>query len=83
MIGFSAPAASTPLETGAPIAIGGVEIGKVVLSMFSPGRQEIIGLARVRPDLVAPKLSITVGSDAVPATTLAAPYFLPISWKTR
>ena len=54
-----------------------------MLSLFSPGRQEIIGLARVRPDLVAPKLDVTIGSEAVPATTLAAPYFLPISWKTR
>jgi glycine cleavage system aminomethyltransferase T len=81
VIGFVAPTADKPLDAGAPVEIGGVEVGKVVLSIFSPGRKEFIGLAQMRSDLVAPKLDVTIG--AVEATTLAAPYFLPISWKTR
>lgn len=81
VIGFSAPAAEKALEPGSTVEIGGVEVGKVVLSLFSPGRKEYIGLAQMRSDLVAPKLGVTIGEVA--ATTLAAPYFLPISWKTR
>jgi glycine cleavage system aminomethyltransferase T len=84
VIGFKAPEATAAPAAGAPIEIGGVNIGKVVMSLFSPGRQEYIGLAQVRGDLAAPSLDVTIGGDdAVAATTLAAPYFLPISWKTR
>ncbi len=89
VIGFTAPTASADFAAGTPISIGGVEIGKVVHSVYSPGRKEYIGLAKVRGDLVAPKLSITIGStdgadgEAVAGTTLAAPYYLPVSWRTR
>jgi aminomethyltransferase len=84
VIGFKAPEATAALPAGASVAIGGVDVGKVVLSIWSPGRQEFIGLAQLRSDLVAPSLDVTIGGEeAVAATTLAAPYFLPISWKTR
>jgi glycine cleavage system aminomethyltransferase T len=86
VIGFVAPTAQADVPSGTPISIGGVEIGKVVHSVYSPGRKEYIGLAKVRPDLVAPKLTITIGAagaESLTGVTLAAPYFLPVSWRTR
>jgi glycine cleavage system aminomethyltransferase T len=85
VIGFAAPTATADVAAGTPISIGGVEIGKVVHSVYSPGRKEYIGLAKVRSDLVAPKLTVTIGGDgdALEGVTLAAPYYLPVSWRTR
>jgi glycine cleavage system aminomethyltransferase T len=85
VIGFSAPAATSPFAVGAPVAIGGIEVGTVVHSVYSPGRKEYIGLAKMRDDLVAPKIPVSIGGagDAVEGVTLAAPYYLPASWKDR
>lgn len=85
VVGFAAPGATEAPAVGAEVSIGGESVGTVVHSVFSPGRKEWIGLARLRPELVAPHIEVSVGhnGDSVSATTLAAPYFIPQSWKVR
>ena len=79
VVGYSA--ASAP-EKGASVQIGGTEVGTVVNAVYSPGRKDFIGLVRMRPDLVAPHLSLaTVGGPEL--TTIPAPYVLPVSWNRR
>jgi glycine cleavage system aminomethyltransferase T len=85
VVGFAAPSATEAPAVGSEVSIGGTAVGTVVHAVFSPGRKEFIGLARMRADLVAPHLDVTVGANggSVPAATLAAPYVVPASWKTR
>ena len=84
-IGWVAEAGSQPAPGGA-VSIGEAEIGRQVWSTFSPGRKQVLGLARIRPDLAAPGIGITVASadgPPIPARTLAAPYVIPASWLRR
>jgi glycine cleavage system aminomethyltransferase T len=85
VIGWAAPSLSEPVPAGTAVTIAGERIGTVVHSVFSPGRKELIGLARLRPDLVAPGIDVTLGSGESPvaAQTIAAPYVIPESWKDR
>lgn len=85
VVGWAAPAAGDTVAAGTPVLIGGQQVGSVVHSLFSPGRKEVIGLANLRPDLVAPNLDVTIGTGdaALAAQTIPAPYVIPESWKTR
>jgi glycine cleavage system aminomethyltransferase T len=67
------------------VRVGDEVVGESLHSVFSPGRGEWIGLARLRAELIAPQLDVTVGSDggSLPARTISAPYVIPASWKVR
>ena len=85
VVGYVVPGARTEVPQGAEVRIGGEVVGESLHSVFSPGRGEWIGLARLRPELIAPQLDVTVGSNgsALPAQTISAPYVIPASWKVR
>jgi aminomethyltransferase len=85
VVGYSAPGADGPVPAGAEVSIGGEHVGESLHSVFSPGRQEWIGLARLRPELIAPEVDVTLGSDggSLAAQTISAPYVIPASWKVR
>jgi aminomethyltransferase len=67
---------------GAPVRIGGEDVGAVIHAVVSPQRG-MIGLARLRPELIAPGIDLEVGDPADHAITITAPYVIPLSWSTR
>lgn len=70
---------------GARVVVGGMhEIGSIIWSEFSPGRQEMIGLARVDAQWAAAGLACQVENEGglAEAQTEAAPYVVPRSWST-
>jgi aminomethyltransferase len=85
VVGYAVPDADGPVPAGAEISIGGENVGESLHSVYSPGRGEWIGLARLSPELIAPDLEVTVGADggALGGRTLSAPYVIPASWKVR
>jgi glycine cleavage system aminomethyltransferase T len=85
VVGYAAPGAEGPVPDGAQVSIGGENVGESLHSVFSPGRKEWIGLARLRPELIAPQLDVTLGSNggSLSAQTISAPYVIPASWKVR
>jgi glycine cleavage system aminomethyltransferase T len=85
VVGYSLPGADGAVPPGAEVQIGDENVGESLHSVFSPGRKEWIGLARLRPELIAPELDVTVGSNGgtLPAQTISAPYVIPASWKVR
>jgi glycine cleavage system aminomethyltransferase T len=91
VVGYAAPAADGAVPPGAEVRIGDEVVGESLHSVFSPGRGEWIGLARLRPELIAPHLDVTIGSSGgaggtgggVAARTIPAPYVVPASWKAR
>ena len=85
VVGYVVPGARAAVPQGAEVRIGDEVVGESLHSVFSPGRGEWIGLARLRPELIAPHLDVTVGSNgsSLPAQTISAPYVIPSSWKAR
>jgi aminomethyltransferase len=85
VVGYVVPGADGPVPDGAEISVGGENVGESLHSVFSPGREAWIGLARLRPELIAPELDVTVGSNggALAAPTISAPYVIPASGKGR
>jgi glycine cleavage system aminomethyltransferase T len=80
-VGFVAAGVREPFGIGTPVTIEEQEVGVVLHSVLSPSLDCVIGLARMRPGLVAPTLGISVaGADAVTAST---PYVIPLSWSVR
>jgi aminomethyltransferase len=85
VVGYTVPGAADAVPQGAEVTIGGVGVGESLHSVYSPGREEWIGLARLRPELIAPELDVTIGSNggSLAAQTISAPYVIPASWKVR
>ena len=85
VVGYVVPDARAAVPQGAEVRIGDEVVGESLHSVFSPGRGEWIGLARLRPELIAPQIDVTVGSDggSLAARTISAPYVIPASWKVR
>jgi aminomethyltransferase len=85
VVGYVVPGARAEVPRGAEVRIGDEVVGESLHSVFSPGRGEWIGLARLRAELIAPHLDVTVGADgsSLPAQTISAPYVIPSSWKAR
>jgi aminomethyltransferase len=90
VIGWVSDSVAEPPARGAEVTIGGEVIGSVVHAVFSPGRKEVVGIARIRPELVAPGLDLTVSCQAascqaaqLAAKTVPAPYVVPTSWARR
>ncbi|MCL6448794.1 MAG: aminomethyl transferase family protein [Armatimonadetes bacterium] len=81
-IGFGA-GKGIALAAGCPVAAAGEEIGRVVTFLFSPGLDQILGLARLQYEWVASGLELQVrdvNGRWHPARTLSAPYITPRSW---
>lgn len=81
-IGFGA-GKSLALAAGCPVAAAGTEIGQVVTFLYSPGLDQILGLARLQHEWVASGLELQVQDGFGqwhPARTLSAPYITPKSW---
>lgn len=85
VVGWAAPGADCGPPVRAQVRIGGQTVGECLHAVFSPGRKEWIGLAWIRPELVAPGLevSLTVDGGEVLAQTVSAPYVVPGSWDSR
>lgn len=85
-IGWAVPADQLPADqvpaTGAEVSVGGELVGQVLWAVRSPGRGDILGLARIRSELAAAGLRLDVAGLDRPVTTLAAPYLTPSSWAT-
>ena len=77
--------ASATAPTGAAagqaaVRAGGVAVGEVVSSGYSPGLGAHLSVARVEPALAAAGLDLEL-SGSVAARSLAAPYVVPESWR--
>lgn len=63
---------------GAPVTIGGEEIGTVAYAVYSPSLGRTIGTARVEPRVAASGLELTV--DATAVRTVSAPFLVATSF---
>jgi len=81
VVGLAAQTEVVP-PPGTPISLGGEQVGEVVHAVVSPA-VGVIGLARLRPELIAPGLDLQVGDELVAAKTMPAPYVIPASWSAR
>lgn len=79
-IGFEVEEPSSEdLPPGAPVKLGAVPIGTVLLAHRVPGSGRLLGLARVPSELAVSGLPIEVGASAG-ARTISSPYTIPTSW---
>ncbi|WP_277209527.1 hypothetical protein [Isoptericola croceus] len=67
-------------EPGTEVTVDGEAVGEVVYATRRIGADDTLGLARVRPELAAAGLRLTVADAEV--STLTSPYVTPRSWST-
>jgi aminomethyltransferase len=74
-----------PVASDTPLLVDDELVGTVNFSLYSPGLDQIIGVARVRSDLAASGLELHIASDSERkrAETCSPPFLLTKSLSTR
>jgi glycine cleavage system aminomethyltransferase T len=72
------------VPAGTEVLAGDTVIGRLRVSVYSPGLEKWLGLAMVDRELAAPDLTLALrdGDRQFEAISLSPPYVVPLSWTT-